>query len=284
MTATKSTQGPVRPTIMIRSRTMNTKMRLTYRLLRHIVRSTRSGDFDFVHQGAESLARIPLLALLELVRPAVQECNVCGWTGRSFYPMTGPGYHERATICPGCGCQDRHRSLLALLLATTTLFAPGTQVVEVAPMRGFESLLQSQQGIDYTSFDLARHAMEQGDITAMRFPTGSVDYFICFHVLEHIPDERSALAEIHRVLKPGGVAVIQVPVDWHVPSTREYPAPDPRDVNHVRRHGADFPERIAAAGFDVAGRSVVEAFDPAIVGRFGMSPEPIFFAMTCAPS
>jgi hypothetical protein len=44
-------------------------------------------------------------------------------------------------------------------------------------MRGFEFLLQSQQGVDYTSFDLARHAMEQGDITAMRFPTGAADYF-----------------------------------------------------------------------------------------------------------
>jgi SAM-dependent methyltransferase len=284
MTSTKPAPGPVRPPIMIRPRPMNTKARITYRLLRHIVRSTRSGDLDFAREGAASLARMPLLAMIEPVRRDVRECNICGWTGSEYYPMTGPGYHERATICPGCGGQDRHRSLLGLLLATTTLFTPGTRVVEVAPMRGFESLLQSQQGIDYTSFDLARHAMEQGDITAMRFPTGSVDYFICFHVLEHIPDERSALAEIHRVLKPGGVAVIQVPVDWHVPATREYAVPDPRDVNHVRRHGADFPERIAAAGFHVTSHSVVEAFDPATVARFGMSPEPIFFATACVPS
>ena len=191
MAFTKSAQGPVRPPIVIKPHPMETKARVTYRLLRHILRSTRTRDLDFVHEGVASLARMPLLAMLELVRPDIQECNICGWTGPNFYPMTGPGYHERATICPGCGCQDRHRSLLALLLATTTLFAPGTQVVEVAPMRGFESLLQSQQGIDYTSFDLERHAMEQGDITAMRFPTGSLDYFICFHVLEHIPDERS---------------------------------------------------------------------------------------------
>jgi len=251
---------------------------MTYRLLRHIVRSACTGDRDFVRDGIESLARIPLLTIRDLVGPDVRECNICGWTGRDFYPNTGPGYHERATACPGCSCQDRHRSLLALLVATTTLFAPGTRVVEVAPMRGFESLLRLQQEIDYTSFDLARHAMERGDITGMRFPTGSVDYFICFHVLEHIPDEHLALAEIRRVLKPGGVAVLQVPVDWHVPTTREYPAPDPRDVGHVRRHGADFPERIASAGFDVAGRSVLDVFTPATVSRFGMSPEPIFFA------
>jgi N-acetylglucosaminyl-diphospho-decaprenol L-rhamnosyltransferase len=276
--STIKTITPIRPMRLIRSRPAKTRAGITYRLFRHILRSTRSGDRDFVREGVASLARIPLLTMRELLGPDIRECNICGWTGRSFYPNTGPGYHERATICPGCMCQDRHRSLLALLVATTTLFAPDTRVVEVAPMRGFESLLRSQQEIDYTSFDLTRHAMERGDVTAMRFPADSVDYFICFHVLEHLPDEHLALAEIRRVLKPGGVAVLQVPVDWHVPATREYPAPDPRDVGHVRRHGADFPARIASAGFEVTGRSVLDVFDPATVARFGMSPEPIFFA------
>jgi SAM-dependent methyltransferase len=278
MAFTNSTDAPVRPAVVIGPHSMKSSVRITYRLMRHIVRSARSRDLDFVREGVASLTRMPLLTMHELVGSDTHECNVCGWTGPSFYPNTGPGYHERATICPGCRCQDRHRSLLALLLATTTLFAPDTRVVEVAPMRGFESLLRSQQDLNYTSFDLARHAMERGDITDMRFPTDSVDYFICFHVLEHIPDERLALAEIRRVLKPSGIAVMQVPVDWDVPTTREYPAPDPRDVGHVRRHGADFPERIASAGFDVIGRSVVDFFDPAVVARFGMSPEPVFFA------
>ena len=284
MTFIDSTQTPVRLPIVIRPHPMKTSVRMTYRLLRHIFRSARSGDLDFVREGVASLVRMPLLTMHELVGSDVRECNICGWTGPNFYPNTGPGYHERSTICPGCMCQDRHRSLLALLLATTTLFASGTRAIEVAPMRGFESLLRSHPGLDYTSFDLERHAMERGDITAMRFPSDSADYFICFHVLEHIPDERLALAEIRRVLKPGGAAVIQVPVDWHVPATREYLAPDPRDVGHVRRHGADFPERIASAGFDVIGRSVVDVLDPAIVTRFGMSPEPIFFASVRTPS
>ena len=270
-------EAGVRPPVALQPHAAENMARMTYRLLRHIVRSARSGDRDFVREGVESSVRVPVLVVRDLVGPNFRECNICGWTGREFYPNTGPGYHERATVCPGCSSQDRHRSLLALLVATTTLFAPATRVVEVAPMRGFESLLRMQE-IDYTSFDLARHAMERGDITAMQFPTGSVDYFICFHVLEHIPDERLALTEIHRVLKPGGVTVLQVPVDWDVPATREYLAPDPRDVGHVRRHGADFPERIASAGFDVTSRSVLDVFDPATVNRFGMSPEPIFFA------
>ena len=273
----------VRPAAALAPHTGQTRLRMMYRMLRHIGRSTFSGDLDFAREGLASAVRIPLLTLLELAGPNSRECNICGWRGRSFYPNTGPGYHEPRTACPGCSGQDRHRSLHALLTATTSLFAAqpdnsAARVVEVAPMRGFESLLKSQAGVDYTSFDLARHAMERGDITAMRFPDSSVDYFICFHVLEHICDEHVALAEIRRVLKPGGTAVMQVPVDWGAASTREYPVPDPRDVGHVRRYGADFPERIAAAGFDVVGRSVLDVFDLATVSRFGMSPEPIFFA------
>ena len=89
-------------------------------------------------------------------------------------------------------------------------------------MRGFEALVRRQPGVDYTSFDLARHTMERGDITAMRYDTDSVDFFVCFHVLEHVADEAAALSEIHRVLRPGGTAVLQVPVDWDLAETYEY--------------------------------------------------------------
>lgn len=275
---TAGQQAAVRPVAGPKPHPLETRLRMTYRMLRHISRSIPAGHLDFAREGLLSLARIPLLTIHDLAGPDVRACNICGWQGRSFYPNTGPGYNEPRTACPGCGCQDRHRSLLALLVATTSAFAPATRVVEAAPMRGFESLLKLQKGIDYTSFDLTRHAMERGDITAMRFPDSSVDYFICLHVLEHVAEERLALAEMRRVLRPGGTAILQVPVDWGVPWTREYPASDPRDAGHVRRYGGDFPERIASAGFDVVGRSVLDVFSPAVVTRFGMSPEPVFLA------
>ena len=207
------------------------------------------------------------------------QCNVCGWHGPGFYPNTGPGYHESAVTCPGCSSLDRHRSLLALLVGETGLFSPGRRVVEVAPMRGFEALLQAQPGLDYASFDLERHAMECGDITAMRYPTDSVDYFICFHVLEHIPDAPAALREIRRVLRPGGAAVLQVPVDWEAAVTREYDAPDPRDVGHVRRYGRDFADRLARAGFEVRSLSVADTLPALVIERYGLSTEPVFLAI-----
>jgi GT2 family glycosyltransferase/SAM-dependent methyltransferase len=270
---------PIAPGVQLTPKPFETRARIGYRVLRHIVRSARRGDHDFVRQGFSTALAVAWLTVTGPLRRERRACNVCGWQGPVFYPNTGPGYHDKGVTCPGCSSLDRHRSMLALLVAETDLFAPGKRIVEVAPMRGFEALLLSQPGIDYTSFDIERHAMERGDITAMRYATDSVDYFICFHVLEHIPDAAAALSEIRRVLKPGGAAVLQVPVDWEAATTREYDAPDPRDVGHVRQYGRDFPEHLERAGFEVTALCVDHSLPPDLVQRYGLSPEPIFLAV-----
>jgi hypothetical protein len=254
------------------------RVRMAYRWSRHLVRSVRSRDYDFAAQAAASLVRLPALVVADGFADARHACNVCNWSGARFYPNTGPGYHEQATTCPGCSSLDRHRSLVAVLASSTTFFEPGARVVEVAPMRGFEALVRRQPGIDYTSFDLARHAMERGDITAMRYETASVDFLVCFHVLEHVADEAAALLEIRRVLRPGGTAVLQVPLDWELAATYEYDAPDPREVGHVRRYGRDFGARVAGHGFEVSVISVRDLVDTETMDRFGLSAEPIFLA------
>jgi len=273
-----ATGSSVTPPVFIAAHPIENRARLGYYAALHTVRSLRSRDYDFAAQGLQTGVRLPALAVLDLVGSQRRECNVCGWRGRRFYPNTGTGYHESDTVCPGCLSLDRHRSLLALLLAETDMFGGGRRVVEVAPSPGFEALMRSQPDLDYTSFDLAPFAMEQHDITAMSYPSDSVDYFICFHVLEHLPHDAPAIAEIHRVLRRGGTAVLQVPLDWGALVTREYPAPDPRECGHVRRYGRDFAEKIAAPGLSVRHVSVSEVFDADTVARYGLSREPIFFA------
>jgi len=53
--------------------------------------------------------------------------------------------------------------------------------------------------------------LEQGDITKLRFPDNSFDKIVCTEVLEHIDDDKTAIKELYRVLKPGGVIAITVP-------------------------------------------------------------------------
>jgi SAM-dependent methyltransferase len=57
----------------------------------------------------------------------------------------------------------------------------------------------------------ARYEVVRGDLTALPVPDASVDRVMASEVLEHIPDDATALAEIARVLKPGGRVALTVP-------------------------------------------------------------------------
>ena len=57
----------------------------------------------------------------------------------------------------------------------------------------------------------ARAEVVRGDLLRLPFPDASVDRVIASEVLEHIPDDVTAMAEIFRVLKPGGRVAVTVP-------------------------------------------------------------------------
>lgn len=172
----------------------------------------------------------------------------------------------------------RHRALLLLLRDRLHLAEQGGRVLHVGPARAVASWLERQQRLDYLSVDLdSPIARVHADATAMPFEDDSFDYAICVHVLEHIPDDRKALAEFFRVLRPGGRAVFQVPPS-DLETTREDPGvTDPHErqrlfgqYDHVRLCGADYPARIAEAGFDVSREDFVADLDETVRERHGL--------------
>jgi SAM-dependent methyltransferase len=121
------------------------------------------------------------------------------------------------------------------------------------------------------------------DITDIDLPDSSFDIIYCSHVLEHVADDRKAMSELVRVLKPGGWALIQVPVSKD--GTIEDPSitdPDERERlfyqgDHVRLYGLDIADRLAAAGFDVQVVFGHQLIEPHRCERMGINPnEPIF--------
>ena len=97
------------------------------------------------------------------------------------------------------------------------------------------------------------------DITGTKLPGGTYDVVMANHVLEHIPDDRAAMRELHRLLKPGGTALLTVPINATRQATYENPAiQTPADRwahfsahDHLRYYGMDFAERLTEAGFQV---------------------------------
>jgi len=59
-----------------------------------------------------------------------------------------------------------------------------------------------------------RGRVERGDLQAINLPANTWDYAMLNEVLEHIPDDRQALKEVHRILKPSGLLFIFSPNRW----------------------------------------------------------------------
>lgn len=182
-------------------------------------------------------------------------CPLCGSSLRGFLRLYRP-YHR---MCPVCGSLQRHR-LVWLLLEQQGVLAglQGQRLLHFAPEACLEAQFRRILGLDYLSADLYnRRAMRKIDITHIPFPDGSFDFIYCSHVLEHVVDDRQALTELWRVLRPGGQALLMVPL--HGATTSEDPSiTDPMErerrygqFDHLRSYGMDFVERMGAAGFSV---------------------------------
>ncbi|MGE4503955.1 MAG: class I SAM-dependent methyltransferase [Desulfovibrionaceae bacterium] len=88
------------------------------------------------------------------------------------------------------------------------------------------------------------------DMARMDLPGGSFDVVVCHRVLEHVYDDAAALAEVWRVLRPGGLFSVSVPLSLDLERAVEWHVPDPRRHGHLRTYGADFPELLRGAGFE----------------------------------
>lgn len=112
--------------------------------------------------------------------------------------------------------------------------------------------------LEYISGDLDdAHAMVKMDITDIQYPDHSFDVIFCSHVLEHVPDDRKALREFYRILRPRGWAMIPVPLISDK-TFEDFSATDPAErervfghPTHVRKCGPDYKERMEQAGFKV---------------------------------
>jgi len=211
-------------------------------------------------------------------------CLFCGSYSDMFEPF---GQQKRPNVmCPTCRTAERHRLLWLYLKERTDFLVNSYKVLDIAPMDAIQNRFKSMANIDYISVDLfAANAMRKMDICRMEFADDTFDAIFCYHVLEHVPDDIKAMKEMLRVLKPGGWAIIQVPLRTHRKVTVEGPdyTPEQRfkefgQSDHVRDYGLDYGERLKSAGFDLTVDNLYAEVNPKIkdICRLPEYDEPLF--------
>ncbi len=227
-------------------------------------------------EGGKEPPRYPVKQLLANVRSRIYRGDnyMCPCCGRSFKLLLYTPY--MAAMCPYCLSIERYRLLCLFLDRKMAFGSTPVRLLDVAPMWCFQEYCRARGNVEYVSIDIRSPlAMRHMDIRALEFRDESFDCIVCYHVLEHIDDEQRALSELFRVLKPGGWAIIQVPI--HVERTMERSELTPADAeeilkfdDHLRAYGRDFGSRLESAGFAVEVDTFVRELSMAEVALYGL--------------
>lgn len=213
---------------------------------------------------------------LALANPdhAVLYCPCCNSWQISF--ITG-GYKQRFdyfnlerytscrqdVLCPACRSLPRHR-ILASWCEEHKDRLQGKRILYFALENGMGQWLK-RNSIKVNSADLFKPADLTLDLDSIAQGDCSWDVVICNHVLEHVPDYKKALSELHRILKPEGMLICSFPIDCNYETVYE----DTSLVNnisqeadslriqkfgqkdHLRIFGRDSKLQLECAGFEV---------------------------------
>lgn len=204
-------------------------------------------------------------------------CPECGTTVRCFLSHGGGpevltqrqvvgGARRDDDRCPVCHGRDRTRLMMLYLSLHAGIGEMPRRLLHVAPDFGLYLWLSRQKRLDYSASDIdaARYRHIPGTVTAdltnTPFPDASFDLIVCSHVLEHVPDDRKAMADLLRILKPGGQALLLVPFATDGKGTDEDPNVTEASErerrfgqwDHVRLYDRDdFVARLRGVGFEV---------------------------------
>lgn len=211
--------------------------------------------------------------------------------GYPYPPDSGETCNRLAYSCPRCGASDRDRlyAIYVNRILESYPISARVSLLDIAPSTPLRSYLQSLPKIVYRSADLNRQDVDDVvDIMNMScYENNRFDAFICSHVLEHVTDDRKALAELYRVLRPGGWGILMVPINLTITDIDEDPTVTDEgerwrrfgQYDHVREYSKQgFIDRVVDARFSV-NQYGVGYFGDLIFQKHGISPTSILYVV-----
>lgn len=196
---------------------------------------------------------------------AKHQCNICGWNDTRFIDDE---WHQNS-ICPNCSSQIRQRLFVGILqnskkINFKTIIAE-KKILHFAPDKSISKILKSYaktyntadflaEGYEYSNID---YNIDISNMTEIK--DNEYDCLIAFDVLEHVPNHKTSIKEINRVLKKGGYCILTVPQKDGLKKTIEdLTITDPKERekqfgqwDHLRIYGTDFKQMLSEKGFEV---------------------------------
>jgi SAM-dependent methyltransferase len=179
------------------------------------------------------------------------QCTVCNKKLSKFVKM-----FEDDLLCPNCGSLARTRRLQSIL--QDFIKNQSIKILDFSPPRCMYRKLKKNTQIEYVSTDYAGEFMADKQLNMIKIdePDNIYDLILCYHVLEHIKDDRKAMSELFRIMKPGGKGIIQTPFkDGEIHENDSISAEAERKIHfgqedHVRVYSVSgLCERLEKAGF-----------------------------------
>ncbi len=198
------------------------------------------------------------------------------WTGNSFtvgdrverilsYDVGSSGWTEELTdLHEGVDDEDHYMSVASREQAVSSLErwieVPEPVILDIGCSSGYTLRLLRRRmpratllGADYVRRPLEKLAVTIPDLPLLQFNVShcplepdSVDAVVLLNILEHIEDDGQAVQQIYRILRPGGVAAIEVPAGPHL-----YDIYDQRLMHFRRYRLGDLTGLMRRAGFEV---------------------------------
>lgn len=218
------------------------------------------------------------------------ECPVCERSFKKFLSYGSDVAHRENVLCPYDLTLERHRLMWLYLKDHSDFFTKeNLSVLHIAPEQCFHSRFKEQKNLNYLTGDLVSPIADMHfDLHDIPLEDNRFEVVFCNHVMEHVDDAIQCMSELHRVMKPGGWGIMQVPQDFSREVTYEDPSitsPEEREKHfwqkdHVRLFGKDYPDWLRKGGFKVTEFDPKQHYSMDLIKRYRMSETEILYIVS----